>query len=226
MQYAPTSPQWRGDSTPKTFNRSVAARGGDGVQPSIAQHSLGRAYGHPPPSGTIRRCVAHKQQPRATFKASCPGNCGGINESSRPLMGLGSGEQYESRFLRKCIDGGHAGIGHRRRAVGDQDFPRRVNKQGAGVEQETSDRRGSRRRHHFTSAAAEAFCSNCRRIVLPGERPCGCPLSLVHDLARSARAARSIWLHCECTGIISCSLSLPGNMTKGCVGSLTSRSRR
>src|ERR1700686_1392912 len=31
---------------------------------------------------------------------------------------------------------------------------------------------------------------------------------------------------CECTGIISCSLSLPGNMTKGCVGSLTSRSRR
>jgi hypothetical protein len=56
MQYAPTSPQWRGDSTPKTFNRSVAARGGDGVQPSIAQHSLGRAYGHPPhpgPSGDV-----------------------------------------------------------------------------------------------------------------------------------------------------------------------------
>jgi hypothetical protein len=109
-------------------------------------------------------------------------------------MGLGSGEQYESRFLRECIDGGHAGIGHRRRAVGDQDFPQRVNKQGAGVEQETSDRRGSRRRHHFTSAAAEAFSSNCRRIVLPGDRSCGCPLSLVHDLARSARAARSIWL--------------------------------
>ena len=109
-------------------------------------------------------------------------------------MGLGSGEQYESRFLRKCIDGGHAGIGHRRRAVGNQDFPRRVNEQEAGVEQETSDRRGSRRRHHFTSAAAEAFCSNCRRIVLPGDRPSGCPLSLVHDPARSARAARSIWL--------------------------------
>jgi hypothetical protein len=52
-------------------------------------------------------------------------------------MGLGSGEQYESRFLRKCIDGGHAGIGHRRRVVGNQAFPRRVTKQGAGVEQET-----------------------------------------------------------------------------------------
>jgi hypothetical protein len=44
-----------------------------------------------------------------------------------PLTGLGSGEWYESRFLRKCIDGGHAGIGHRRRAVGNQDFLRRVN---------------------------------------------------------------------------------------------------
>ena len=36
---------------------------------------------------------------------------------------------YESRFLRKCIDGGHAGIGHRRRAVGNEDFLRRVKKQ-------------------------------------------------------------------------------------------------
>ena len=41
-------------------------------------------------------------------------------------MGLGSGEWYESRFLRKCIDGGHAGVGHRRRAVGNQDFLRCV----------------------------------------------------------------------------------------------------
>jgi hypothetical protein len=108
-------------------------------------------------------------------------------------MGLGSGEWYESRFLRKCIDGGHAGIGHRRRAVGNQDFPRRVNKQGAGVEQETSDRRGSRRRHHFTSAAAEAFCSNCR-LVCRATAVSGCALSLVHDLARSARAVTGIWL--------------------------------
>jgi hypothetical protein len=32
--------------------------------------------------------------------------------------------------------------------------------------------------------------------------------------------------YCECAGIISCLFSLPGNMTNGCVGSLTSRSRR
>src|SRR5689334_6464506 len=30
---------------------------------------------------------------------------------------------------------------------------------------------------------------------------------------------------CECTGIIRCSLGFPGNMTKGCVESLTSTSR-
>ena len=54
-------------------------------------------------------------------------NCGGPNESTKPLVGLGSGEWYESRFLRKCIDGGHAGIGHRRRAVGNEDLLRRVN---------------------------------------------------------------------------------------------------
>jgi len=93
-------------------------------------------------------------------------------------MGLGSGEQYESRFLRECIDGGHAGIGHRRRAVGNQDFPRRVNKQESDVEQETSGQEEVRD-EGITSAAAEAFSSNCRRIVLPGDRPCGCPLSLV-----------------------------------------------
>jgi hypothetical protein len=29
----------------------------------------------------------------------------------------------------------------------------------------------------------------------------------------------------SCTGIIRCSLGLPGNMTKGCVGSFTSASR-
>jgi hypothetical protein len=50
MQYAPTSPQWRGDSTPKIFKRSVAARGGDGVQPSIAQHPWkGRTATRPDP---------------------------------------------------------------------------------------------------------------------------------------------------------------------------------
>src|ERR1700731_3305794 len=77
-------------------------------------------------------------------------------------MGLGSGEQYESRFLRKCIDGGHAGIGHRRRAVGNQDFLRRVNRQEAGVEQETSGQEEVRYKG-ITSAAAEAFCPHCRQ---------------------------------------------------------------
>jgi hypothetical protein len=55
-----------------------------------------------------------------------------------PKTGLGSGEQYESRFPRESIDGGHAGNGHRRRAVGIEDVLRRVNRQDAGVEQETS----------------------------------------------------------------------------------------
>ena len=89
-------------------------------------------------------------------------NCSVINESIRPLTGLGSGESYESRFLRKCIDGGHAGIGHRYRAVGNQDFLQRVNRQEACVEQETSGQEEVRD-NGMTSAAAEAFCSNCRR---------------------------------------------------------------
>ena len=78
-------------------------------------------------------------------------------------MGLGSGEWYESRFLRKCIDGGHAGIGHRRRAVGNQGFLRRVNKQ----ERRARNLRPREEVHDkgITSAAAEAFCFNCGRIV-------------------------------------------------------------
>ena len=90
-------------------------------------------------------------------------NCGGPNESTRPLVGLGSGEWYESRFLRKCIDGGHAGIGHRCRAVGNQDFLRRVNSRELAsnkrplVKKEVRD-------NGVTSAAAEAFCSSCRRV--------------------------------------------------------------
>ena len=79
-------------------------------------------------------------------------------------MGLESGEWYESRFLRECIDGGHAGIGHRRCAVGNQDFPRRVTKQESDVEQETSGEEEVRD-EGITSAAAEAFCFNCGRIV-------------------------------------------------------------
>jgi hypothetical protein len=51
---------------------------------------------------------------------------------------------YESRFLGKCIDGGHTGCGHRRRVVGNEDFLRRVSKQVTGVEQETSVQEGVR----------------------------------------------------------------------------------
>jgi hypothetical protein len=78
-------------------------------------------------------------------------------------MGLGSGEWYESRFLRKCIVGGHAGIGRRCRAVGNQDFLRRVNRQEAGVEQETSGQEEVRDKG-ITSAAAEVLLFQCRRL--------------------------------------------------------------
>ena len=86
-------------------------------------------------------------------------------------MGLGSGEYYESRFPRRCIDGGHAGIGHRRRAVGIEDFPRHVNRQEAGVEQETSGQEEVRDKG-ITSAAAEVLLfqlptKNSRRSSFP-----------------------------------------------------------
>jgi hypothetical protein len=86
-------------------------------------------------------------------------------------MGLGSGEWYESRFHRKCIDGGHAGIGHRRRAVGNQAFPRRVNKRGAGVEQETSDskRFATKALLHFRGGGG--FLFPLPTNDLPGDHP-------------------------------------------------------
>jgi hypothetical protein len=91
--------------------------------------------------------AGHSREP--TLIALSSRNCGRFGESPRPLTGLGSGEWYESRFHRKCIDGGHPDIGHRRRVVGTKDFPRHVNRHEAGVEQEASGRRGSRRTHHF-----------------------------------------------------------------------------
>ena len=39
----------------------------------------------------------------------------------------------ESRFLGECTCGGHAGLGHHRRAVGDQDLLRHVEQAGAFV---------------------------------------------------------------------------------------------
>ena len=83
-------------------------------------------------------------------------------------MGLGSGEWYESRFLRKCIDGGHAGIGHRRRAVGNQGFLRRVNKQERRA-RNLRPRRGSRQRHHFRGGGSLLF--QLRTNSSPGDRP-------------------------------------------------------
>ena len=100
-------------------------------------------------------------------------------------MGLGSGEQYESRFHRKSIDGGHAGIGHRRRVVGNQDFLQRVNKQEAGVEQETSDRRGSRRRHHFRGGGSFLF-----QLPATGS-PGGCPFPIRTEFGSRPCAIRA-----------------------------------
>src|ERR1700730_1533345 len=104
-------------------------------------------------------------------------------------MGLGSGEQYESRFLRKCIDGGHADIGHRRRAVGNQDFPRHVNRQETGVEQETSDQEEVRDKGN-TSAAAEVLLF---QLPTKNSRRSSFPTLTLRPCARSARAARSSW---------------------------------
>jgi hypothetical protein len=101
--------------------------------------------------------VTGKAQPVLNMDAVVIGDCGGFDESSRPLTGLGSGEWYESRFHRKCIDGGYADIGHRRGAVGNKDFLRHLNKAGMASNkrppvEEVRDER-------ITSAAAEAFCS-------------------------------------------------------------------
>src|SRR5207244_74652 len=53
----------------------------------------------------------------------------------------------ESRFLGS-IDGGHAGGGHRRRVVGNEDFPRRVNEQELA-----SDKRPPSKKRFATKAS-------------------------------------------------------------------------
>src|SRR3954464_10829372 len=92
--------------------------------------------------------------------------------------------------LESVLTGGHAGIGHRSRAVGNQDFLRRVNRQEACVEQETSGQKEVRD-NGVTSAAAEAFCSSCSFLLLKS-----LPifvLSTHRNLARKAgRSLRSI----------------------------------
>jgi len=80
------------------------------------------------------------------------------------VHGAGSGEYNESRFLRKYAGDGHAGNGHRRRAVGNKDFLRHVIRQEAGVAQEASGRRGSRRTHHFRGGGSFLFLIACEDI--------------------------------------------------------------
>lgn len=71
------------------------------------------------------------------------------------LRGWEAESEYESRFLRKCTDGGYAGTGHRHRAVGNQDFPRCVSR-ASWRRTETSFQEEARDKG-IISAAAEAF---------------------------------------------------------------------
>ena len=64
----------------------------------------------------------------------CGADCRCFNESTRPSVGLGERSVWhESRFLGEYPCGGHAGLGHHRRAVGDQDLLRHVEQAGAAV---------------------------------------------------------------------------------------------
>src|ERR1043166_1893364 len=69
----------------------------------------------------------------------------------------------ESRFLGKCVDGGHAGIGCRRGVLGIQNSLRHLNKQKACVA--TVPPKGLSAQ--APSAAAEVCCSAWRRHCLP-----------------------------------------------------------
>jgi hypothetical protein len=117
-----------------------------------------------------------------------PGNCGGFDESSRPLTGLGSGEWYESRFHRKCIDGGYADIGHRRGAVGIKDFLRHLSRKLAsnkrppveGVRDET---------HHFRGGGSFLFL--IAREDIRARSYLRYAPRLVHDPGAFLRAARN-----------------------------------
>ena len=71
------------------------------------------------------------------------------------MRGWEAESEYESRFLRKCTDGGYAGTGHRYRSVGNQDFPRCVSR-ARWRRTEVSSQEEARDKG-ITSAAAEAF---------------------------------------------------------------------
>lgn len=65
-----------------------------------------------------------------------------------------------------------------------------------------------------TGSAAEPFAVSTLRNQPPYRR------SLRHGGVHTPHRVLPVASSRECTGIISCSLSLPGNMTKGCVGSI------
>jgi hypothetical protein len=64
--------------------------------------------------------------------------------------------------------------------VGNKDFLRHLSKQEAGVEQETSGRRGSRRTHHFRGGGSFLFFI-AREDIRARSYPFCCAPRLVHD---------------------------------------------
>src|SRR5262249_28741958 len=73
---------------------------------------------------------------------------------------------YASSFPGS-LDGGYAGGSHRRRVVGNEDFPRRVNKQELASNRDLRARRGSRQRHHLPRRRKPSFStvSEARRAA-------------------------------------------------------------
>ena len=89
-----------------------------------AHRPLGMGASHP----NFAKTCAPQTTTRQYRSTDCDRAIAG--ESTNQLdrqTGLEAESNNESRFLRKCIGGGHAGIGHCHRAVGNQDLPRRVN---------------------------------------------------------------------------------------------------
>ena len=77
-------------------------------------------------------------------------------------MGLGSGVcRDESRFLGKCVGGGHAGIGRRRSAVGTENSLRCVNRQNA-----CGEKPPKRRLAQAPSAAAEVLLFDSGEVLI------------------------------------------------------------
>ena len=121
-------------------------------------------------------CGPQNTTPRQRSRHCDPAIAGESTNRLDRWRGWEAESVYESRFLRKCTDGGYAGTGHRHRAVGNQDFPRCVSRAGwrrteTSVQEEARDK-------GIISAAAEAFHFNCRPIV----RRRFSPLRRIQDL--------------------------------------------